>query len=700
MKRMMKLTLLIAIAQGLSISILAVEKNSEKKTTKKVLQVADYLDWERASGPQISPDGKRVVYTRSWVDKINDTWTSELWMINVDGSKHRKLCKGSSAIWSPDGTRIAYLDKGEPSGSQIFVRWMDDEGATSQVTRLSESPGTLDWSPDGKQIAFTMFVPKKSKWKIEMPAPPKGAKWTKAPRIVETTHYRQDRRGFMRDAYKHLFVVSADGGTARQLTEGNWNVGSRFSGMDFGAGIDWTPDGSEIVFDGMKNETAETRYRESHIYAIDVNSKSIRQITSKKGPWASPTISHDGKLIAFTGFDWTEQTYKTGELYVIGRDGSGMKKISADLDRDPGSIFWKKNNSGVYFTVSDRGNRNIITASLSGNVKKLSQGNHMLSLSSISDNGMAVGNRSSYHETGDVVAYGLSKPNEPNVMKELTHLNDDVLADRTLGDVEEIWYESTGGVRIQGWIVKPPNFDPNKKYPMILHIHGGPHGMYNVGFNFSFQHLAANGYVVLYTNPRGSTGYGTDFGNAIDNAYPSVDYDDLMAGVDTVIKKGYIDENRLYATGVSGGGVLSSWIVGHTNRFAGAAVRAPVTNWISFAGTTDITVWGFYRFRKPYWEDPNLWLKHSPIMYVKNVKTPTMLMCGELDLRTPMSQSEEFYQALRQLGVPTALIRFNSEYHGTGSKPSNMMRTQMYLLKWFGDHRKGTSTTASTNTVK
>lgn len=692
-----RFTLLLLIVQSLSFALSAAEKNSERKSTKKVLQVADFLDWERAGTPQISPDGKQVVYTRSWIDRVKDTWTSELWMMNVDGSRQRKLCKGSSAVWSPDGTRIAFLAKGEPSGSQIFVRWMDDEGATSQITRVSESPGSLNWSPDGKRIAFTMIVPLKSKWNIAMPTPPKGAKWTKPPRIVETMHYRQDRRGFMRDAYKHLFVVSTDGGTARQLTEGNWNVGSRFSGMDFGAGIDWTPDGSEIVFDGLKSASAETKYRESHLYAIDVNSKSIRQITSKKGPWANPKVSHDGKLIAFVGFPWTEQTYKTNELYVIGKDGSGMKKISADLDRDPGSIFWKKDNSGVYFTASDRGNRNVMTASLSGNVRQISQGNQMLSLSSMSEDGMAVGNRSSYHETGDVVAFHISTPNK---MKELTHLNDDVLADRSLGDVEELWYQSTDGARIQGWIVKPPNFDPNKKYPLILHIHGGPHGMYNVGFNFSFQYLAANGYVVLYTNPRGSTGYGTDFGNAIDNAYPSVDYEDLMAGVETVIKKGYIDKNRLYATGVSGGGVLSSWIVGHTDRFAAAAVRSPVTDWISFAGTTDITIWGYYRFHTPYWEDPDLWLKHSPIMYVKNVKTPTMLMCGELDLRTPMGQSEEYYQALKQRGVPTKLVRFHGEYHGTSSKPSNMMRTQLYLIKWFGEHKKGRSTTARAGTVK
>jgi dipeptidyl aminopeptidase/acylaminoacyl peptidase len=237
--------------------------------------------------------------------------------------------------------------------------------------------------------------------------------------------------------------------------------------------------------------------------------------------------------------------------------------------------------------------------------------------------------------------------------------------------------------------VKPPDFDPDERYPLILHIHGGPHGMYNVGFSYAYQNFAANGYLVLYTNPRGSTGYGTEFGNAIDNGYPSVDYDDLMAGVDAVVDRGWVDENRMYVTGCSGGGVLSSWVIGHTDRFAGAGVRCPVINWMSFAGTADITVWGYYRYEGFPWTNPDKYLEHSPLMYVENVTTPTILMTGELDLRTPMGQTEEYYQALKQVGVPTKLLRFHEEYHGTGSMPSNFMRTQLYLMKWFQQYEKG-----------
>ena len=236
---------------------------------------------------------------------------------------------------------------------------------------------------------------------------------------------------------------------------------------------------------------------------------------------------------------------------------------------------------------------------------------------------------------------------------------------------------------MQGWIVKPVGFDPSHKYPLILNIHGGPHGMYNVGFSYPYQNYAANGYVVLYTNPRGSTGYGTDFGNAIDNGYPSVDHEDLMAGVDSLVARGYIDESKQFVTGCSGGGVLSSWAIGHTNRFAAAAVRCPVINWISFAGTADIIDWAYNRFDGYFWDNPDKWLEHSPLMHVGKVKTPTLLMTGVQDLRTPMSQTEEYYAALKTLGVPAVMLRFNNEYHGTSSMPSNFLRTQLYIMSWF-----------------
>ena len=644
------------------------------------LTLADYLEWEGVGNPQLSPDGSQIIYSRNWIDKLNDRRQSSIYIMNADGSKPRKLLDGGAPIWSPDGTRIAYTAQGEPNNTpQIFVRYMDAEGAVTQVTRVTASPGGLRWSPDGKQIAFTMQVPSTAPgWRAEGQATafrPRGATWTPAPRVVEKLDYRQDGQGFTADAVQHLFVVPADGGTPRQITSGEWSA----------AAAQWTPDGRSLVYGaGPRVPDFEYEWRESEVYAVDVNTGAVRQLTTRKGPDGSPSISPDGKQIAYTGYDWTTDTWTDSKLYLMNSDGSGSKLL-LDLDRSPQNLTWAKDGSGIYFSVSQEGSQNLHFVTLGGQARKVTDGKHMLNVSDIHANGTAVGTRSASNDPPDVVTFNLRRPTE---LKELTDVNGDVLHGKKLGDVEEIWYTSLDNFRIQGWIVKPPDFDPNKKYPLILEIHGGPHGMYNVGFNFTYQEHAANGYVVLYTNPRGSTGYGSKFGNAIKNAYPSKDFDDLMKGVDEVIAKGYIDTENLFVYGCSGGGVLTAWIVGHTNRFAAASSNCPVINWISFVGTTDGPGW-YRNFEKFPWEDPTEHLRRSPLMYVGNVTTPTMLMTGVNDLRTPISQTEEFYEALKIRKVPTAMVRFNEEWHGTGSKPSNYIRTQLYLRDWFKKHARG-----------
>jgi dipeptidyl aminopeptidase/acylaminoacyl peptidase len=640
-----------------------------------------FLDWQDVSSPQLSPDGKQIVYSRGWVDKVNDRRSSSIWIMNADGSRNRFLLNGSSPQWSPDGTRIAFVAPGEPRGAQIFVRWMDDEGAVSQITRLEKAPSAIAWSPDGKHLAFSMLVPKRESWPIQLPGRPEGAKWTETPRIVTALNYRRDRSGFVEEGSRHIFVVSADGGRPRQLTEGDFNHGNP----------EWTPDGREILFSGLRVPEAEYEWRESEIYAVDVASRQIRQLTQRRGPDNNPVVSPDGKLVAYTGYDWTTDTWRDSRLYVMNIDGSNPRVLTEELDRSPSSLVWAPDGSGIYFNVDNEGSRNLYFASLRGQVRAVTQGKHMLNVTSLNRNGQAVGLRTSGTVPNDVVTFSLRSPQQ---IRRLTAVNDEPPAGRKLGEVEEIWYGSVDDFRIQGWIVKPPDFDPNKKYPLMLEIHGGPHSMYNVGFSFARQEHAANGYVILYTNPRGSTGYGSAFGNAIKNAYPGKDYDDLMNGVDEVLRRGYIDEQNMFVFGCSGGGVLTSWIVGHTDRFAAASANCPVTNWLSFVGTTDGSSW-YRNFEKFPWEDPSEHLRRSPLMYVGNVKTPTMLMTGVNDLRTPMPQTEEYYQALKVLKVPTAMIRFNDEWHGTSSRPSNFLRTQLYLRSWF--ERYSTKVSAAEN---
>jgi dipeptidyl aminopeptidase/acylaminoacyl peptidase len=636
-----------------------------------------YLDMETVSEPQLAPDGSQIVYTRGWIDKVNDKRESALWIMNADGSRNRFLAKGSGARWAPSGDRIAFTTQGEPKGTQIFVRWMDAEGATSQITRVDQTPSAVAWSPDGKRLSFSMLVEERNTWLIKMPKAPAGAKWTEAPRIVEQLSYRRDRSGFTDNGYRHVFVVPASGGTPRQITSGNFDH----------TGTDWTPDGRTILFSGLRSENVTYQWRESEIYAVDVADGAIRQLTKHKGPDGNPTVSPDGKRVAYTGYDWSTDTWVDSKIYLMNIDGSNPRLISGDWDRAPAELRWSADGSGLYFTAQNEGSQNLyyLPVATAGKVTQITKGTQMLTVSDISSKGVAVGTLTTFSQPGDVVSFDLKTPAS---IKQLTAVNEDILAGRKLGEVKEIWYTSIDGTKIQGWYITPPDFDPSRKYPMQLHIHGGPHSMYGVGFNYGWQEHAANDYVILYTNPRGSTGYGSAFGNAIKNAYPDKDFNDLMAGVDAVVAKGFVDPQNLFVTGCSGGGVLTAWTVGHTDRFAAASANCPVIDWLSFVGTTDGASW-YYNFAKLPWEDPTEHIKRSPLTYVGNVKTPTMLMTGVNDLRTPMPQTEQFYSALKLRNVPTAMIRFNDEWHGTTSVPSNFVRTQLYLRYWFDKYKRG-----------
>ena len=671
MRGLIRWAVLTSVAQLLAASLTAQDSVfTEKK----------YLDLEGIAAPQISPDGQRILYSRLWIDQMKDRRASMLWLMDANGGRPRQLLEGGNARWSPDGTRIAYLAEadGKP---QLWVRYMDAEGLRVQVTRGVEAPGDFRWSPDGKQLAFTMFVAEPPSWSVVLPSPPAGAKWTDPPRLVNRYHYRGDRIGYYESGHPQLFVVPADGGTPRQVTRGTFDIGAKFDGLPEGSEMDWLADGRTIVFDGDDDPDADRHYTVSNIYAVDVASGAVRRMTSTSGFWHAPTVSPDGKWIAFTGYATTSNSYHAEDLWVIRPDGSGVRSLSGAFDRDPGNLTWAGDSQSLWFTAEDHGTVNIYTVPLvGGGIKAATNGQHVVALGALSSKGgFGVATRSAPQQPQELVRFAIKKPWD---LQPLTHINEDFLVGLRLGELEDVEYHS-GDQVIQGWLMKPPGFNPAVKYPLMLEIHGGPHGMYNVGFNPSFQNFAAHGYLVLYTNPRGSTGYGTAFGNAIEKAYPSVDYDDLMAGVDEAIKRGWVDTTRMFVGGCSGGGVLSSWVIGHTTRFAAAAVRCPVINWLSFAGQTDVPMFANQFFAKPFWEDPLPYLKTSPIMYVGNVKTPTLLMTGELDLRTPMPQSEEFYAALKLRGVPTALLRFAGEYRGTSSKPSNWIRTQLYMLAWY-----------------
>ena len=654
----------------------------------RLLDKNTFMEMESVGAPAISPDGRHIVFARTWIDQMKDQSRSNLWLVDADGSRVRELTRGgwrdSAPAWSPDSKRIAFLSDRDGT-NQLHVMYLDT-GEVAQLTHLQRAPSGIRWSPDGKQIAFTQLVAdEEPPLRVQLPPRPRGADWARGATLVDRLTWARDGTGPVEKGYMHVFVVDALlGGTPRQVTNGEYNHSNP----------EWAADGQTIVVSGIRKPEAEYVRGDSEIYAIDLHTRDIGTLTSRKGPDNNPTVSRDGKWIAYTGYDDNDYTSHLSSLYLMDRSGGAKRLLAGSLNNSPADLTWARDGSGVYFTVGERGSDSIYFAPVQGPVRRVSgEVQHTLGGLSIADNGQAATVRTTPHKPGDLVTFRIENARDVTASKTLVDVNADVLAGVKLGDVEELWFTSKDGLKVQGWLIKPANYEPGRKYPMVLWIHGGPWSMYDVGFNWSFQNFAASGYAVLYTNPRGSTGYGQEFVNGIQHSYPGKDYDDLMAGVDAAIAKGFIDERNLFVCGGSGGGVLTAWIVGHTNRFAAAVSMRPVINWHSFVGTTDGPSW-YRQFKKYPWEDPMEYAVRSPLHYVANVTTPTMVMTGEADLRTPMGQSEEFYRALKMLKKDTLLVRMPEEFHGW-RRPSHRLLQQLYLMAWFEKHKRTPVTTTT-----
>lgn len=650
----------------------------------------DYMDFFRVqtvSDPQISPDGKRIVYVRNSADISADRRVSNLWIINSDGSDHRPLTTGtysdSSPRWSPDGTRIAFVSDRDGK-SQLYIRWMDT-GQIAKLSDLDNAPAGIAWSPDGKQLVYTALVPATPPKIATLPSPPEGAKWADPPRLYEDFIYRFNGPGYLKPGYSQVFVISADGGAPRQLTTGNFPHGPGTGGLG-GSYAVWAPEGKSLVV--SMNGTPDYDYDPFHteVFEISLADGSLKQITHRHGPNNEPDISPDGKLIAYTGYDERYQGHQTTHLYISNRDGSNPRVVNPNLDRDVATPHWSADGKGIFFTYPDQGDTRLAYLPIDGSQKILAEHLNMGGSFSVSKNNNFALHYDTPSDPGDLASTSLSSPK----LNVLTSLNAELFTAKKLGSVEELWYDSSVDHRkIEGWIIKPPDFDASKKYPLILQIHGGPFSNYGDRFDLQAQIWAAKGYVVLYTNPRGSTSYGEQFANLIHHAYPGDDFYDLSSGVDATIAKGYIDPDNLFVTGGSGGGVLTCWMIDRTTRFRAAASLYPVINWYSWTLTSDIPIIGTkYWFPGDPWDHTDDYMKRSVISLVKNVKTPTLLMTGEDDFRTPISEAEQYYAALKLLKVESALVRFPGEPHGLTRRPSHQVAKAVYTLNWFEAHRK------------
>lgn len=643
---------------------------------------ADIFDLAYASDPLVAADGEQIFYLRNTMDPLADKRRRNLWMVAADGSGHRPLTTGpgniSSPALAPGGDRIAYVDS-DDSGAQLFVEWVDG-GERAQLTRVAHRPRRLSWSPDGRWLAFTMLVPYQPPTFGELPPKPEGAEWAPPPVVVERAVFRNDGRGMRAYGYQHVFVIPASGGSPRQVTSGDF---------DHEGGIAWTADSEALIVSANRGADWETNPVNTDLFRVPRDGGEPLQLTDRQGPDRSPRVSPDGRHIAWLGWDDEGLGYHRSRLYLMSLDGGDRRELLPELDRDVQNPRWARDSKRIFFSFDDEGDTVLASTGLTGGLERHASGLGGTSLGRpYAGSDFAVGG-------ADVFAFTAGDTTRPadiasgrrgaERIERLTALNRNLLPHRALAPVEERWVESSAdGRAIQAWVALPPDFDPERRYPMILEIHGGPFANYGERFSAEVQLYAAAGYVVVYANPRGSTSYGEEFGNLIHHAYPGEDYDDLMSVVDAVVAEGYVDPAELYVTGGSGGGVLSAWIVGKTDRFRAAVVAKPVINWASFVLIADnAPYFSRYWFPAMPWEDPEGYWARSPLSLVGNVSTPTMLLTGEDDLRTPISESEQFYQALKLRGVDTALVRMPGAYHGIAKRPSQLAGKAAAVLAWF-----------------
>lgn len=649
-------------------------------------EMLDIFSLQYATDIQISPDGKQIVYKKMGFDIMEDKSYGNLWIMNADGTNQQKLTtldnNESNPTWSPDGSQIAFTTQGK-NGTEIYTYWVES-GKFARLTQLPKSPSSLTWSNSGEHIAFSMFVPSPPPVAAKLPQKPKGANWAPKPRVTDRLNHESDGLGYIPTGYYHMFVISKNGGAVKQVTSGDFN---------HRGSISWSQDDTKLYFSANRNEDWEYDFRNSEVYSVDIKTGKTIALTERDGPDRSPHLSPNGDYIAYLGFDDRREAYQNTLLYIMKPDGSEKKVISQALDISISSIKWASDSKGLFFRYDKHGNGKIGYIDLKGKFKKIADNVGGTTLGRPYSSGMySMSNQ-------DDIAYTFATPSHPadvatisssgKNFKRLTNLNKDLFEFKKIGKVEEIWYTSSVDNRdIQGWIVYPPNYDPNKTYPFLVENHGGPILNYGDRFSIELQLYASAGYIVFYPNPRGSTSYGEEFANLLTNNYPGEDYNDVMDGVDACIEKGIAHEDQLYVTGGSAGGIMTAWMIGKNNRFEAAVVVKPVMNWISKLLVAD-NYYGYANSRYPgqVWENPMNYWKFSPISLVGNVETPTMVMVGMNDLRTPPSEAKQLYHALKLRKIPTLLVEIPEASHGIARRPSNLMTKVANTLAWFEKYR-------------
>lgn len=665
--------------------------------------------WQFVGDPHISPDGRRIVYVHARVDREKDDYDNDLW-IQERGGEARPLTSGAhddrSPRWSAPGRQLGFISN-RSGKRQVHV--LDLRGGEPwQLSVDTDGVQSFAWSPDGKRIAFLSRTALEGDPGYEPPrseAAEKAKQRSRSAMLSERLTYRMDGApGFRAERRSHLWIVDTDRGpkrAARRLTGGDFDDGEPV----------WSPDSRHLYFNSVRKAEGEYAGDDTDIFVVPADgSAAPRALTERRGPDDGPLPSPDGRWIAYSGYDETSppQSSYVSDLYVMRSDGSQLRRLAADFDRDvPGAMIgdvaaprmggnrmaWTRDSRRILFTSSDRGQTHLYAVEIaSGDFAPLTrfrQGD--LREFTLARDGTIAAVFSAPTQPAEVYSFPLAAAGRDAWIRVSHHTQG--LADAGgLARYEELWYDSFDGERIQGWVIKPPGFEVSQRYPLILYIHGGPHAMYGTGFFHEFQVLANAGFIVLITNPRGSTGYGERFANIIQYRYPGDDFRDLMLGVDEVIRRGHVEETRMGVAGGSGGGLLTAWTVGHTDRFKAAVVERAVTNWHSFVGSTDLSYFfATHWFRDFPWRDSADYLARSPLTHVDNVKTPVLVIHSENDYRTAIDQGLQFYAALKMLKKPATLAVFPESSHGLSrdGPPSQRVERLKLIKAWFEENLKG-----------
>ena len=616
---------------------------------------AAWLGLERLETPVPSPDGKWIAVTRVRTDTAADRFVSTVWVMEDDGRKLRELAPGRLPDWSPDGQRLAVIHAGA-----VWVLTRDGRNAPMPVTPAALAVEQVRWSPDGTRLAISA-----------RPAAPTLGGAT----IVIAA-------GGHQGANRSMYLVTLDGQAPRTITPDGFEVGLPDPGLPDVREFDWLDDATLVV---TGRAAGEGRLGETSLVVFDTLGTQLRTFPLGEGVWHAPVVSPDRKQVAFTGHPWSEAGWTAEELWVMQPNGAAIKRLTPNLDRNVADVAWAGDNKTLWFTVEERGSRNVHRTSIKGDgLKPGISGVHALALGGVAQRGnFGVVVRQRPDAPPSLWRFPTGKPWE---MKPLFAPNDSVMQGIATGEVEEFEFRTTDGTPIHAWLFRPPGYDPARRYPMVVEVHGGPHAMAGAGFSPSRLRRTAQGWLVLVVNPRGSTGFGGDFANAVARAWPGIDGGDILAGVDDVLVRGLADSTRIALVGVGGGGVAVGALLAQGPRFAAGVLRCTGTGWVALSDGPDRAPWGEWFAAKPLRILPELWLDRSPIHRVSGVRTPTLTIAGVRGAPGAVEFAESFHMGVGRTGTPATFVRLNDGCGNTAQSPRTALAVHAAESAWFEHH--------------